>query len=471
MTLPSNDAPMDMMRQLEALRAELAEVRRQQTERTTTHRWPARIGMLAGPLLVMASWAWSAENQTTTSPDIERRVTVLESLVRRGSAGTTQMTAPFEVIGPDGKIILRVGNDPVEAAVSIWSEPGVGGRTRIRSHNGMSMGGLGTKSQGDGVVGQAFVADSEGNVRAWMTGLDGGAILVARKGDFKDVAGMTNGEGGTPQVIVQKGNSSVTITESNEGGYISMSNSKGKPGTFLRTGSISVFNKEGSEAAEMTADDGWGRVQVLNKGGKVVAKMDSERTIGTGTFYVMNPAGKPMAGLLATETGALISVGNEAGDAIITMSSLEGPGKLNVMNSVGKTLVQMTGGGKAGGGVAVANAEGMPLAEMAISEDGRGLFQVNKNQRAIAVLTQAVDRPGGVVQISNFSGATVSSLTVNDTGGYLQLANNSGLPSVEATTLPDGRGTVRAGPLYKCVSVRTPLFSGGILDCIVGSTK
>jgi hypothetical protein len=44
---------------------------------------------------------------------------------------------------------------------------------------------------------------------------------------------------------------------------------------------------------------------------------------------------------------------------------------------------------------------------------------------------------------------------------------------VEAGTLPNGRGSVRAGPNYLCSPAQpaTPVMSFGIPDCLVGNKK
>jgi hypothetical protein len=90
------------------------------------------------------------------------------------------------------------------------------------------------------------------------------------------------------------------------------------------------------------------------------------------------------------------------------------------------------------------------------SQDGQGLFQVfaRRGGRPLAVLTQATDVVGGLVQVSSTS-APVANLTVGArSAGYLQLTDPSGVPTIEAGTLPNGNGQVRAGPFYKCFPYR-----------------
>jgi hypothetical protein len=109
---------------------------------------------------------------------------------------------------------------------------------------------------------------------------------------------------------------------------------------------------------------------------------------------------------------------------------------------------------------------------MSVSEDGRGLLQVfGPGNRPIAVLTQATDHPGGLLQISGDDGP-VANVMAGAHGGFFQLSNASGVPTVEAGTLTNGRGMVRVGPEYKCSPLKasTPVIGlPGFEDCLVGS--
>jgi hypothetical protein len=385
MTLPSNDHLRDLAHELDQLRAELARLRGQQMERRTGRRGPAN-AWLAAPLIIVASWALSAQTSGPISPEIEKRLSALENLIRRGAGNSTQVTAPFEVIGPDGKAILRVGKDNSAAAVAIWRAPGrPGGNVTIRSDNGVILGSMGTANAGHGV---AFTADAKGNPRTQL-----------------------NGEG-----------------------------------------AVLVFDEKTDQVGGIVVHEGRGRVAVWNNGNRV-ASMDVDGEHGNaGALNIMNPTGKVVA---------TMSVAPQDGNA----------GALSVMNSAGLPVAGLIGGVKGGGAVAVGNSGGVTLAEMSVADDGRGLFQVfGRGNRPIAVLTEAKEYPGGLLQISNTS-VPVANLTVGKGGGgYWQLTNASGVPTVEAGTLPSGRGSVRAGPLYKCspIQAATPVLAVGLPDCLLG---
>jgi hypothetical protein len=574
MTLPSNDRLPDVVRELEELRTELAKVRDQRTQYTTGQR--GRIGLLAASLIAVSSWAWSAPT------DIENRLSILESLIRKGPGGTTQVTAPFDVMGPDGKAILGVGSGASTAgAVAIWSSPDKAGRVVIRSDKGITLAELGTSKEGYGVV---TTADEEGVTRAQLYG--SGKVAVLNK-DKKMLAGIGAGNdlgevSVVGRVAVLDNNGAIRATLNNSGQVIVSdelrkpvarmeASGKGRGRMMISGDVIAVDEKENKAATLELTNEGRGRVLVWNKGnavasmevddkngnagalmamnpeGKVVAKIGSDATNGVlfaadakgtirtqlkgsgeavvfdedknpvatmmavdksrgrvsavGEVITVDKKGEKVAGLAVTNEGrgqvavwnkkekaavlevddqdsGVVIVTNGDGKAIVKLGAgrANNAGMLNVMNSQGKEVARMSGGGTAGGSLAVANSASMVQAEVYISDDGRGLFQVNKNQRPIAVLTEKLERPGGLVQLYNLSGQGVANLTVGEGGGYFQLTNNDGVATVEAGTLADGKGTVRVGPKYKCSEFQSgsALFGKGIKglpDCLVGSTK
>lgn len=452
MDLPPNDRLTEVMRQVEALQTELTELRHCQMK--PTHRYPGRVrhGLFAVPLIVAASWAWSAQASSPLPAEIEQRLSALESLVRKGPANTTQVTAPLDVIGPNGKIILRVGSGPPTAgAVAIWTEPGrPGGNVTTRSDNGHDLAALATSKEGYGVL---DIMDKKGVIRTALTGMGAIGIFDEKR---NQAAGMTVSEEGRGRMSVWNKDARVAImTTSNEGyGYISVTDPKGEIARagMVGKGGINVTNEDGDQVAALIATaEGRGRVAVWSKNEKAAMMEVNDQEAGTVT--VMNKGGKIVG-----------KIGADQGNA----------GKITVMNSAGNLVASMMGGQAGGGIVAVANSSSMPLAQMSVSDDGRGLVQVFKKTGVspIAVLTEAVERPGGLLQISNANGPVASVTVGQGGGGYWQLTNAAGLPTVEAGTMENGWGSVRAGPTYKChpaqLSSPIPLVAIGLPDCIVG---
>jgi len=453
MTLPSSDRLKDMARELEELRAELSEVRKQQTQGTARNRWRSRTGLLGVPLIMLVSWVWSAQASTPIPLEIEKRLNALESLIRKDKNNTVQMTAPLDVIGPNGKAVLHVN----EAGITVTGSNGslsviAGGDIAMFNAKGLEMVGIEMDDDGGEVavrnkqgkkvvemssggrdgLGSVYLSDAKGENPQTIVGA-GAVYLFNKKGT--QVAGMEAiGEGGG-EVAVWSGDKKVAVlgatVSGKEGhGHLDLSNSKGGNETLIVGGSVLLSDQKGTPVASIGVEgedsNATGAVTVMNSNGKDIAKMSANKETNAGKLSIMNPEGKPVVGLI--------------------------------------------GGGKGGGAVAVANSASMPLAEMSVSVDGaRGMFQVNKNQKPVAVLTEATERPGGLLQIYNLNGP-VANLTAREGGGYLQLTNASGLPTVEAGTLTSGAGTVRAGPFFKCspFQASTPLLTYGLPDCLVG---
>jgi hypothetical protein len=245
---------------------------------------------------------------------------------------------------------------------------------------------------------------------------------------------------------------------------------------LLGTGGLVVYDPAGQQLAGVTQGDaGGGRIGIWRAGKRLVDITTDPGSAGSGLVSINAPSGQSVARLSAGDGAGELVLANVAGTRLAFIGANGGSGAATVMNSAGKPVAGLIGSGAGGGAVAVGTTNGATVAEMSVADDGRGLFQVRARGggRPLAVLTQAPDAVGGNVQISNGS-TEVASLTVGSQGaGYLQLANPSGTPTVEAGTLPNGKGQVRAGPSYKCLPVQaaTPVLSVGLPDCILGGTK
>jgi hypothetical protein len=373
-----------------------------------SYAWPA------AALIVAGAWALSAQTPATIPPEIEARLSALEKRIRGGPGNSTQVTGPFDVLGPDGKAILRVGSGPPSGSrVHIGHIPGGGGLLVIHSDNGSDVAGIGASTEGHGAV---YASDARGKPRAQLNG----------------------------------------------------------------TGGVVVFDEKTNQvAALLNKKEGGGRVGVWNGAGQRVAWLDVDVENGdAGALLVADPSGKVLGRLGLYPQGgkdAALAIMNPAGAPVAVMRSSGETGALSVMNSSGKAVAGLLGSGTGGGTVAVATSNGANVAEMTVSDDGRGVVQVRLRGGGspVAVLSQAPDRVGGLVQISNASTA-VANVTVGSAGGgYFQLTDPSGNPTVEAGTLPNGRGTVRAGPNYLCSPAQpaTPVMAFGIPDCLVGNKK
>jgi hypothetical protein len=238
-------------------------------------------------------------------------------------------------------------------------------------------------------------------------------------------------------------------------------------GSIPQGGGIITIAAGGVAQAVMSATQGRGEFNALD-----AKQVTRAALVGTGHILVYDPTGQQLAGVTQGDpAGGRIAIWRGRNKAVDITSSGSGAGAISVMNAAGQPVAGLVGSLPRGGAVVVNNSGGVGLAQMSVSDDGRGLVQVfGRAQKPIAVLTEALEYPGGLLQISNMAGP-VASVAAADGGGYFQLTNASGLPTVEAGTRKDGRGTVRVGPQYLCNPVRpaTPVIGiPGFEDCLVG---
>jgi hypothetical protein len=353
---------------------------------------------------------------------LERRNAVLErelaTLVQSTpSPDLSRVKAPFEVVDRAGRPILRVmEGEPTGAGVVITS--GVGGARHgvyILHPNGTRVAGIGQAPAGHGA-------------------------LTVRAPDGRTIFAVTEGEPTGTGIVV----------------------TGGEAGT---RGGLYVLDGSGHRLAALGQSGlGVGTLQLRDERGTTRVHAD-----GSGTLVLSDANGK---GVLRVAENPAPS--DARGSAQVVISGGADGGAVRVANKTGKVVVGMLGGVRGAGAVVVANPAGQGVAEMSVSDDGRGLLQIfGRAGRPVAVLTQAVETPGGLLQISNQNGP-VTSITVGaNGGGYWQLNDAAGTPTVEAGTLPSGVGAVRTGPRYKCFPAQaaTPVIALGLPDCIMGSAK
>jgi hypothetical protein len=425
----SNDTVAHLTEALEQVRRELARLQ----EASPEHRTPGlphsgRVWSTV-PLLLLGTWLLSAQ-APATQDDLEERVSELEARLIKGPGTTTRIRAPFEVVGPNGNVVLQVtqGLPTANDGVAIFQRGSIVGVTINRS--GKDIAGLGTADNGKG--GLLFITDEYGAPRAEILADDGVRVL--------------NGGG---QVVA-------AMLAMDEPPF---------------DGRFAVMRGD-KMLASLVGDDAGGLLDISNEKGKSVAQVGVED--GNGYVATLDPKG-----YAEVEMG--ISDGGEAQLAVMDRGKLRaslgtriGAGLLSVSNAQGKAVANVTGAGtKDGGAVIVGNGSGQGVASMISGADDRGLIQVFHPQgKPVVVLTE--DAHGGLLQIKNGSGIPVANLkTGGEGGGYWQLTDPAGNPVVDAGAEQSGRGLVRAGPYYQCSpAMGTALVGVAMLpDCIRGRDK
>ena len=428
-------------------------------------------GFIAGAVLrapgVAAGERASLEFQIQ---ELVTRVAALE--LEQGTP--SRVTAPFMVIGKDGKPLLQVVDNVAEAE---WARVTMGG-----SPTGHSV--VATSSDGrPGGAGAVLTAEPDGRGALTIRNAKGDAVLRASESASGDGHFTVHDKGNRGLFLVTANFAAaqwarVTVGAAAGGMSAIMVSQDGKVGgagvsiqadAGTNPGAVNIRNGSGQNLAVMSA----------NEGGIFLARDPAEKTrvrLDQNGMNFLDPSGTVLARLgphPEKEKDAALTIMNSAGTPVAVLRAAGEAGALSVMNSTGKAVAGLLGGGASGGTVAVATSNGATLAQMSVSDDGRGLFQVfaKTGGRPIAVMTQAIEHVGGLLQISN-SGTVVANLTVGGQGaGYLQLANPSGTPTVEAGTLPDGNGTVRAGPTYQCLPVTLSGPISFVPDCIMGGVR
>ena len=402
--------------------------------------------------------------------ELSRRVAALE-LER---ATRSRVPAPFTVIGKDGRPVLQVVDDVAQSA---WARVTIGGSSTGHSVVAVSSDG---KPGGAGAV---LTAEPGGHGALTIRNAKGDPIVRAAESQTGDGHFVVHDKGNRGLFVVTPNFAAaqwarVTVGAGVGGMSALMVSQDGKvggagvaiqadPGT--NPGSVTLRGSAGNILAAMAANDG-GVFLVRDAAGKSRSRLDQKG------LSVMGPTETVLARLgphPEHEKDAALTIANSAGTTVAVIRANGETGALSVMNSAGKPVAGLLGSGGGGGTVAVAASSGATLAQMTVGTEGRGLVQVNSvnGGSPLAVLTQAVDRAGGLLQIYNEK-TPVANVTVGGTGaGYLQLSDASGNPTVEAGTLSDGNGTVRAGPTYQCLPVTLSGPISFVPNCIMGGQK
>lgn len=426
----SDDRVAHLTEELEQVRRELE--RLQAAGPAPRGRGSPRPGRLwaAAPLLLLGTWVLTAQTPATQD-ELERRVSELEARLLKGPGTTTRIQAPFEVVGAGGSVILQVkqGLPTANDGVAIFSQGKTAGVTV--NQGGKDIAGLGTADNGKG--GLVFIADEYGAPRAEIRA-DGGVSVLNGSGQV--VAAMLALSDGaySGRFAVMHGDKLIASLEGTSDG-----------------GLLDIADERGKSKAQVGIDDANGYISTLDPKGYGEVEMG------------VSEKGEPRLAL------------NDKGKLRASLGLWTGAGLLAISNAKGEAVANVRGDGiNSSGAVIVGNGSGKGVANMTAGADGSGLVQIfQPGGSPIAVLTQ--DKAGGLLQIKSAAGTPVANLkTGGEGGGYLQLTNPAGTATVEAGTEADGRGTVKAGPYYKCSTRAAAAVMVGMIslpDCIQGRTQ
>ena len=407
------------------------------------------VGMVAHATRINAGERASLELQVL---ELTHRVAALESR----QAPPASIKAPFKVTGADGKTLFQVVDNIAEAPF---------GRVTVA--------GSGT---GHSVL---FVSSDEkvGGAGALITGEPGGRGAVTIRNTNGDVlVRMAEGPSGTGHFTVNdKSKRSLFLVTPD---FAGASWARVTVGGAMNSSALMVSNdgKLGGAGVLLVAEGEGGGMMVRHSSGRTLASMTGKEF---GNVRLSDNAGKERIVLdregvrLNDETErAVVRILDKkpaSGEqATVTISGGADGGAVRVTNPTGTVVAGMLGNVRNAGALLVADGSGKVASEMSVTSGGFGAIQVfGRTGAPVAVLGHSAEFQGGIVQISNTKGP-VASLTIRPSGaGHFQLANAEGTPTVEAGTLQNGLGTVRAGPTYKCVPAQAGMGLG-VPDCIIG---
>jgi hypothetical protein len=422
-----NDTVAHLTGELERVRRELARLQEARPGGRTPGGLQSPRVWTTVPALLLGTWLLSAQ-APAGQDDLEQRVSALEARLTSGPGTTTRIRAPFEVVGPNGNVVLQVsqGSPTANDGVAIFQRGSVVGLTINRG--GKDIAGLGTADDGTG--GLLFIADQYGAPRTEILAEDGVRVL---DGGGQVAAAMLTMDGSDGRLAIMRGDKILASLDGTDQG-----------------GLLDIADEKGKGRVQLGIEDGNGYVATLDPRGYAEVEMGISEG-GEGQLAVMHK-GKLRAAL-GMSTGA---------------------GHLSVSNAKDKIVANVTGTGtQDGGAVIVGNGSGQGVVSLTSGADNRGLVQVfHPGGKSLVVLTE--DAHGGLLQIKNGSGTPVAHLmTAVGGGGYWQLTDPDGNPVVDAGAEKSGRGLVRAGPHYLCTPpVGTAMVGVALLpDCIRGVAK
>jgi hypothetical protein len=366
----------------------------------------------------------------------------------QGSAQTVQ--APFVVVGATGRALLEVTDcENISALDALDLARGI------------------KRGNADCLPGMS-IYDSDGKPVIRATATRGA-------GDFMLSSGKSDGTG----IFLEASDTrhSISVNDNQKKALLSVDDKEAVVGApaFQVKADQSLLLEVKKDAITMT-----GPLSLNNSNGKTVVDIGPNES-GRGRVVVRDSASGNVSGLQTDDEGnpflSLKSNDNNLFSAVSKQGAfIRGP--LDIVDSNSKSIlkVQDKGGvtdkdgqptGATNRGLILASSTGNPAAQIYIDGDGNGRVKVHGKGGAVAGLMTTGD--GSLLALTDLSGkvtADVSSrvgfATYNASGqrltemgatetasyGRLWLGNASGEGIVEAGMLPDGKGTVRAGPAF-----------------------
>jgi hypothetical protein len=264
----------------------------------------------------------------------EQHIADLTTELKKSSATASRVKAPFEVVGPYGAVVMKIGADAA------------GGQLEVKDGLGRTVVYIGASGQ----TGEVTVRDGRGGQgrASLFVGQKGGSGVI----DLADVTGQpilragAQGEGGLPKVEVL---------------YNAQVRARMEARADL--GVITAFSGDGKPAASVGgkfSGEGPAGVRVYNGGGQPIVGMSADpKNPSAGFLGVADATGKVRISLLTSSEGdAAVNVGGGASNAV-SLGVVENRGQLVIFNPAGSPVVHATTNPAGQGEVLIKSAGGV----------------------------------------------------------------------------------------------------------------
>ena len=143
---------------------------------------------------------------------------------------------------------------------------------------------------------------------------------------------------------------------------------------------IAIVNDAGQAVVILYVDeDGYGRIEIADKGGNTIAAFMGADEDGGG-IGILNKTGTPVAGMHVSKDGGGIDIANKDGISIANISANENGGAIGIFNKTGIPIAGMGAAKEGDGAIGIFNKTGTPIALMGVSEDDDGVIVVLNKQ-------------------------------------------------------------------------------------------
>lgn len=414
---------------------------------------------------------------------LAQRVATLESARKPDATSTTsaqRVTAPFEVVDRDGNLILRVqdrdpsarrglhifgNNGSLAAQVAVAGEGDGGGRLFAYAPNA---------PRGTTRVGFAALSyDNDGPILSLTDANSRPELSYSKKslsmweGDARRFAADDKGviARGSLSVVDNRGTQIVAISEGtgNSVRGLAVSNERNqlavKLGAYAAGGRVTAVGQNPAQYVSMAWEESGPYLRMTSKGGNRLASLARE---GLQLFGDEDRA------------YASLSEASEIGGGALVLSRADGTKHASldakgatIYNDKEKGLARLGGVTGEGGNLLLGSGEGDPTVELFHNETPALNLKKSDGSKVASLGAHGF-------HLYNRAGAAIAGIAAGPgDSGIFQLYSAAGSTSVEAGTLADGTGTVRAGPLYRCAAAPAmpTLSAAGLPDCIKGRLK